>query len=243
MPRSARASPRRHATEISSRRRARLRRRCAVPQVSHAQKPSGACQSHGHRGKFSISLPSTTPKRSRTMTGGRLKIDVLAAVPWCRPFQMPDAVHTGILDGGHGVAGSGIASTRPRRCSAARHRSAGTRTASCRGSTPAAAKRCTRELLNGILKLNLVGLLYFPMPAQPLGWFKKRDQERRRSARGELSHRRACRRVFKALGAAVTILPSGEIVGGHRPRAARCRALNNPAPTCSSAFPKWRSST
>ena len=36
-----------------------------------------------------------------------------------------------------------------------------------------------RELVNDILKLNLTGLLYFPMPAQPLGWFKKEIKERR----------------------------------------------------------------
>ena len=37
------------------------------------------------------------------MTGGRLKFDVLAAGSVVPAFQVQDAVHAGILDGGHGV--------------------------------------------------------------------------------------------------------------------------------------------
>ena len=37
------------------------------------------------------------------MSGGRLKLDVLAAGAVVPAFQMADAVHSGILDAGHGV--------------------------------------------------------------------------------------------------------------------------------------------
>ena len=107
------------------------------------------------------------------MTGGRLKLDVLAAGSVVPPFQIADAVHGGILDGGHGVA-------------ALRYNK---HKASALFGTPPSfgwdshgflawfyyggGEALYRELLNGILKLNLVGLLYFPMPTQPLGWFRK----------------------------------------------------------------------
>ena len=38
------------------------------------------------------------------MSGGRRKIDVLASGAVVPAFQLQDAVHAGILDGGHGVA-------------------------------------------------------------------------------------------------------------------------------------------
>ena len=37
------------------------------------------------------------------MSGGRLKLDVLAAGAVVPAFQMADAVHSGVLDAGHGV--------------------------------------------------------------------------------------------------------------------------------------------
>ena len=42
-------------------------------------------------------------RRVNEMGGGRLKIDVLTAGSVVPAFQMKDAVHSGILDGGHGV--------------------------------------------------------------------------------------------------------------------------------------------
>jgi TRAP-type mannitol/chloroaromatic compound transport system substrate-binding protein len=42
-------------------------------------------------------------KKVNDMTGGRLKLDVLAAGTVVRAFQMQDAVHSGVLDAGHGV--------------------------------------------------------------------------------------------------------------------------------------------
>ena len=40
-----------------------------------------------------------------------------------------------------------------------------------------------RELTQDILGLNVVGFFGFPMPAQPFGWFKKRDQHRQPTSR------------------------------------------------------------
>src|SRR5882762_5219227 len=42
-------------------------------------------------------------KKVNDMSGGRLKLDVLAAGAVVPAFQLQDAVHSGVLDGGHGV--------------------------------------------------------------------------------------------------------------------------------------------
>jgi TRAP-type mannitol/chloroaromatic compound transport system substrate-binding protein len=68
------------------------------------------------------------------------------------------------------------------------------------------------ELVQGILKLNVVGFLNGPMPTQPFGWFKKEVK-----SAGELrgvKYRTVglSADLFKEMGAAVVSLPGGEIV-------------------------------
>ena len=70
-------------------------------------------------------------------------------------------------------APTGTASTRPIRCSARRRRWAGTAHGCSAWFYYGGGEALYNELVNDILKLNLVGFLYFPMPTQPLGWFKK----------------------------------------------------------------------
>ena len=72
-------------------------------------------------------------KKVEEMTGGRLKFDVLVAGSVVPAFQMQDSGPEFSM-AVTAFATSGIASTRPRRCSAARRRSAGTRTACSPGS-------------------------------------------------------------------------------------------------------------
>ena len=98
---------------------------------------------------------------------------MLAAGSVVPAFQMQDAVHAGILDGGHGVsdiwyrkhkAASLFGSPPPFGWDA--H-------GMLRGSTRAAAKRCTGNSSTAFVSSFVVGPLYFPMPVQPLGWFEK----------------------------------------------------------------------
>jgi hypothetical protein len=57
-------------------------------------------------------------KRVNEMAGGRLELELLCVRRRVPAFQLIDAVHAGILDGGHGVAATGTARTRPSRSSA-----------------------------------------------------------------------------------------------------------------------------
>jgi TRAP-type mannitol/chloroaromatic compound transport system substrate-binding protein len=201
----------------------------AMPQVSRAQTAVWRFQSAWSSKDIFHEFAVDYARKVDEMTGGRLKFDVLAAGSVVPAFQMQDAVHAGILDGGHGVC-----DTWQRKHKAA----------PLFGSPPSfgwdahgmlawfysgGGEALYRELVNDILKLNLTGLLYFPMPAQPLGWFKKEiksaDDLKGISYRAE----GLAADLFRELGAAVTILPSGEIVPIMDRGLLDAAALNNPS--------------
>ena len=125
---------------------------------------------------------------------------------------MADAVHSGILDAGHGVCAYWYG----------KHKAY-----SLFGTPPSfgwdahgflgwfyagGGEALYKELVNDILKLNLVGFLYFPMPTQPLGWFKKEIKSGDDFKGMKYRTVGLSADVFKEMGAAVTILPGGEIV-------------------------------
>jgi len=94
-----------------------------------------------------------------------------------------------------------------------------------------------KELVHDILKLNLVGFLYFPMPTQPLGWFKKpvtgpQDLRNIKYRTVGLSAD-----LYKELGAAVTILPGGEIVPALDRGLIDAAEFNNPSSDFVLGFP------
>lgn len=201
----------------------------AMPQVSRAQTVVWRFQSAWPSRDIFHEFAADYAKKVDEMTGGRLKFDVLAAGSVVPAFQMQDAVHAGILDGGHGVCDTWYR----------KHKAA-----SLFGSPPSfgwdahgmlawfyfgGGEALYRELVNDILKLNLTGLLYFPMPAQPLGWFNKEikssDDIKGISYRAE----GLAIDVFKELGASVTVLPSGEIVPVMDRGRLDAAALNNPS--------------
>jgi TRAP-type mannitol/chloroaromatic compound transport system substrate-binding protein len=75
----------------------------AMPQVSRAQTAIWRFQSAWASRDIFHEFAVDYAKKVEEMTSGRLKFDVLAAGSVVPAFQMQDAVHAGILDGGHGV--------------------------------------------------------------------------------------------------------------------------------------------
>ena len=201
----------------------------AMPQVAAAQAVRWRMQSAWSPREIFHQFAVDYAKKVDAMSGGRLKLDVLAGGSVVPPFQMAEAVHSGILDGGHGVAGLRYN----------KHK------ASALFATPPSfgwdsqgflswfyyggGEALHAELLNGILKLNVTGLLYFPMPTQPLGWFKKEigSADDLRGVRYRISG--LCAEVFKALGAATINLPSGDIVGAIERGVLDASESNNPS--------------
>lgn len=184
----------------------------AMPQVSRAQTVTWKFQSTWPTKDIFHEFASDFAKRVNDMTGGRLKLDVLAAGSVVPAFQMQDAVNAGILDGGHGVTAYWYGKNKAF---------------SLFGTPPAFGWNASNflgwmnygggyqlynELVSGILKLNIVGFLSGPMPCQPLGWFKK-EVKTADDLKG-IKYRTVglAADLFKELGTAVTILPGGEIV-------------------------------
>lgn len=150
-------------------------------------------------------------KKVNSMSGGRLKIEVLPSGAVVKAFDLIDAVSKGTLDGGHGVLaywygknsamalwGSGPAFGMDPNMVLAWHEYGG-----------------GRALLDEIYKslnLDVQSFVYGPMPTQPLGWFKT-PVTKVEDFKG-LKFRAVGLSIdmFTALGAAVNALPGGEIV-------------------------------
>jgi TRAP-type mannitol/chloroaromatic compound transport system substrate-binding protein len=151
-------------------------------------------------------------KKVNEMSGGKLKIDVLPAGAVVKAFDLIDAVHKGTLDGGHGVSAYWYGKNSAY---------------SLFGTGPSfgmdantllswfeygGGKALYDELQTKIMKLDVEGFVYGPMPTQPLGWFKKQVK-----SPGDLKNVKfrtvgLSIDVFQEMGASVKALPGGEIV-------------------------------
>ncbi len=150
-------------------------------------------------------------KKVNDMTGGDLKIDVLPAGAVVPAFQLLDAVSSGTLDGGHGVAvyhygkapalalwGSGPGFGMDANMLLSWHKYGG-----------------GKELLDKLyvsVGANVRSFLYGPMPTQPLGWFKKPITKVDDLKGLKFRTVGISIDVFTGLGMAVNALPGGEIV-------------------------------
>ncbi|MCK0209519.1 TRAP transporter substrate-binding protein [Starkeya koreensis] len=151
-------------------------------------------------------------KRVNAMTGGRVELEILPAGSVVPAFQMLDAVSSGVLDGGHGVAAYWYGKNKAF---------------SLFGTAPAfgwdadellgwvrygGGQELYDDLVQNTLKLNVVGMLTGPMPGQPLGWFKKEITSAADMKGMKYRTVGLGADLFKEFGAAVTIVPGGEIV-------------------------------
>ncbi len=75
----------------------------AMPQVSRAQTVTWKYQSTWPTKDIFHEMAVDYAKKVNDMSGGRLKLDVLAAGAVVPAFQLQDAIHSGVLDAGHGV--------------------------------------------------------------------------------------------------------------------------------------------
>jgi TRAP-type mannitol/chloroaromatic compound transport system substrate-binding protein len=209
----------------------------AMPQVSRAQTTTWKYQSTWPTKDIFHEFAADYAAKVNEMSGGRLKLDVLAAGAVVPAFQMADAVHSGILDGGHGVTAYWYG----------KHKAY-----SLFGTPPSfgwdahgmlgwfyagGGEALYKELVNDTLKLNLVGFLYFPMPTQPLGWFKREVKSPDDLKNIKYRTVGLSADLFKELGCAVTILPGGEIVPALDRGLLDAAEFNNPSSDLLLGFP------
>jgi len=166
-------------------------------------------------------------KRVNDMAGGRLKIDYLVAGAVVKPFQVMDAVNKGVLDAGHQVSVYWYGKSK---------------VASLFGTGPVFGQNAHQglawiyygggqalydELLQK-LGLNIQGFFTFPMPTQPLGWFKKRITDAKQLAGLKYRTVGLAADLFQAMGVKVTQLPGGEIVPALERGVIEAFEFNNP---------------
>jgi TRAP-type mannitol/chloroaromatic compound transport system substrate-binding protein len=208
----------------------------ATPQLSRAQTARWRMQSAWAPRESFHEFAVDYAKKVEAMSGGRLRLDVAAGGSVVPPFQMSDAVHSGILDGG-----CGLPEFRQNKHKAS----------ALFGAPPSfgwdsqgflawfyygGGEPLYSELL-GILRLNLVGLLCYPMPTQPLGWFRNEiaGAADLRGLRFRASGLAA--EVLSALGATVTALPSGDVVAAMSRGVLDASDASSPATDLAHGFP------
>ncbi len=197
----------------------------AMPSVARAATPLKGHAAWG--GGLFLANAQDYVKRVNEMSGGALKIDLLAVNSVVKTSQMQDAVHRGVLDGAHYVPAYWYSKAA---------------SASLFGTGPCwgwSAQELLgwihygggRELYNelmGNLGLNLVGFFNSPMPAQPLGWFK--EQIKKSSQMKGLKYRTVglAADVLGEMGMSVVQLPGGEIQPAMKSGLIDAAEFNNP---------------
>ena len=149
--------------------------------------------------------------RVNEMSGGSLKIDYLDVGAVVKTAELQTAVHKGVIDGSHLVTAYWYSKNPAASLFG---------TGPCWGWTAnqllgwihyGGGKELYDELMTEILQLDIVGFFSGPMPAQPLGWFRKEI-----GGVGDmkgLKYRTVglAANVMQELGMSVVQLPGGEI--------------------------------
>ncbi len=200
----------------------------AMPNVSRAQTVTLRMQGAWGAADIFNEMAQEYVARVEAMAGGRLKIEYLVSGAVVKSFQVQDAVHNGVLDGGHQVTaywygknkaaslfGTGpVFGANASQILAWIHKGGG--------------KELYNELVQDILGLNLVGFFCMPMPTQPLGWFKG-EIKSVDDLKG-LKYRTVglATDIMQGMGLQVTQLPGGEIVPALERGVIEAFEYNNP---------------
>ncbi len=166
-------------------------------------------------------------KRVNEMAGGRLKIQYLISGAVVKAFRVQDAVHKGVLDGGHQVCVYWYGKSK---------------VASLFGTGPVFGQNAHQglawiyygggqQLYDELIKklgLNTVGFFCMPMPTQPLGWFKKPITDAKQLVGLKYRTVGLAADLMQAMGVKVTQLPGGEIVPALERGVIEAFEFNNP---------------
>jgi TRAP-type mannitol/chloroaromatic compound transport system substrate-binding protein len=184
----------------------------ASPQVSRAQTTILRMQGAWGPADIFHDMALEYVSRVEEMAGGRLKVDYLVAGTVVPAFRLHEEVHGGRLDAGHTVTaywrnrhkaaslfgGGPVFGTDAAQNLAWIHKGGG--------------RALYRQLVQDILKRNLVGFFCMPAPAQPLGWFKRKIDSVQ-DLKG-LKYRTVgeAAEIMDGVGLSVVQIPGGEIL-------------------------------
>ena len=200
----------------------------AMPQVSRADTTVLKMQGSWGAGDIFNDYAKQYVDVVNEMGGGRLRIDYLNAGAVVKPFEVQDAVHKGVLDGGHLVPAYWYGKNRA---------------ASLFGTGPCwgwnahqflawfyngPGEDLYKELTQKVLELNIVGWFLMPMPTQPLGWFKFEPKTAKDLQNLKYRTVGLASNVMQAMGLKVTQLPGGEIIPAMEKGVIEAFEYNNP---------------
>jgi TRAP-type mannitol/chloroaromatic compound transport system substrate-binding protein len=200
-----------------------------VPMIAVAQAPI-VFKMQGSWGTNEIfsEMAQQYVTRVNEMSGGRLRIDYLPAGAVVKPFEIIDAVSKGVLDGGHHVSGYWYGKNKSASLFG---------TGPVSGATPeiglswihAGGGQQLWDKLVAKMNLNVVGFFSFPMPAQPLGWFKNAPPRTAAALKG-FKYRTIglAADMLQEMGMAVAQIPGGEIVPAMQRGVIDAFEFNNP---------------
>lgn len=199
----------------------------SMPNVSRAQTVVLKMQGSWGAGDVFNDYAKQYVDAVNSMGGGRLKIEYLNAGAVVKAFEVQDAVHKGVLDGGHLVPAYWYGKNRA---------------ASLFGTGPCygwdahqflawfygPGQGLYKELTQKVLGLNVVGWFLMPMPTQPLGWFKKEPKSPQDLVNLKYRTVGLASNVMQAMGCKVTQLPGGEIIPAMEKGVIEAFEYNNP---------------
>jgi TRAP-type mannitol/chloroaromatic compound transport system substrate-binding protein len=167
-------------------------------------------------------------QRVEAMSGGRIKIDLLPAGAVVGAFQVIDAVNDGVIDAAHTVPVYWYGKHKAASFFGTGPVWGGSAATMLAWFYVGGGKDLYRELTQDIMKLNMVGFMGFPMPAQPFGWFKN-PVENVGQVKG-LKYRTVglAADLLQQLGMSVAQLPGGEIVPAMERGVIDAFEFNNP---------------
>ena len=167
--------------------------------------------------------------RVERMSGGRLKIDLLPAGAVVKAFQVMDAVSDGVLDAAHSVPVYWYGKNKAASLFGTGPVFGGSATTMLAWFNAGGGRELYRELTQDVMGLNVVGLLGFPMFAQPFGWFKGEVNTAADLKGFKYRTVGLAADLMQKMGMSVAQLPGGEIVPAMERGVIDAFEFNNPS--------------
>ncbi len=184
----------------------------AMPSVSRAQTATLKMQSSWGETSTYQDMARQYVERVEAMAGGRLRIDLLPSGSVVKAFQVQDACHKGVLDAAHSVTALWYIKNKAAALFGLGPVFGANASQILAWIHYGGGKELYKELVQDILKLDVVGFFAMPMPAQPLGWFRFHVENAEQIKGIKYRTVGLAADIMRGMGLKVTQLRGGEIL-------------------------------
>lgn len=167
--------------------------------------------------------------RVQAMSGGRIQIDLLPAGAVVGAFQVMDGVSDGVIDIAHSVSAYWYGKHKAASLFGTGPVFGGDPTNMLSWFYQGGGKELYRQLTQDQMGLNIIGLMAFPMPAQPFGWFKNPINGLADIQGIKYRSVGLAADLLQSMGMSVAQLPGGEIVPAMERGVIDAFEFNNPS--------------